>query len=223
MREEQSDAIDPIDDWHAHWHCPDGLVRVTDCWSDWRRAMANGGVCNRHLVVRDCARLGTAKSIEKAGGQTERRCTLMTAATPLACLRRAAQNHLHHHQKLLLLVLTGLLIATAHAAEPTGTVTLACQGLQNQWTSAGMKSVPITMTLIIDFQKRTIVGFPDSDVPASISNSDEMTITFSRDSERSRFNGIIDRKRNTTDAVYMSSDTNTLDFGYALKCRNLAG
>jgi hypothetical protein len=122
-----------------------------------------------------------------------------------------------------LLVLTGLLIATAQAAEPTGTLKLACQGAQNRWTAAGIKSEQITMTLIIDFQKKTIVGFPDSDVSANIDNSDELTIVFSRDSGSSRFNGIIDRKKNTADAVYMSSDTNTQDVGYALKCRDLAG
>jgi hypothetical protein len=32
------------------------------------------------------------------------------------------------------------------------------------------------------------------------------------------FNGIIDRKRNTVDAVYMSFKKYTPDFGYALKC-----
>jgi len=118
-----------------------------------------------------------------------------------------------------MLALAGLSISTAQAAEPTGTLTLACQGTQNRYSAEGMKSEPITMTLIVDFQKKTVVGFPDSDAPVNITNSDERTISFSSDGGSSRFNGIIDRVRNTVDAVYMSLDPNTSDFGYALKCK----
>ena len=67
------------------------------------------------------------------------------------------------------------------------------------------------------FQIKTVVGFPGTDGPVNI--SDEMTISFSRDVGSSRFNGIIDRMRSTVDAVYMSLDTSTPDFGYALKCK----
>src|SRR6516162_6367713 len=119
----------------------------------------------------------------------------------------------------ILLALAALPISAARAAEPAGTLTLACQGTQTRWTAEGMKSEPVTMTLMVDFRKKTVVGFPGTDAPVNIKNSDEMTISFSRDVGSSRFNGIIDRMRSTVDAVYMSLDTSTPDFGYALKCK----
>jgi hypothetical protein len=117
-----------------------------------------------------------------------------------------------------LLALTGLLVAAAQAAAPE-TVTLACKGTQTRWTADGMKSEQITMTLIVDFQEGTIAGFPGSTTPVNISNSDEVMISFSRHGGNSRFNGILDRKRKTVDAVNMSLDTNAPDFGYAMKCK----
>jgi hypothetical protein len=61
--------------------------------------------------------------------------------------------------------------------------------------------------------------FPGTDAPVNINNSDEMTISFSRDGGSSRFNGIIDWMRSTVDAVHMSLDTSAPDFGCALKCK----
>jgi hypothetical protein len=118
-----------------------------------------------------------------------------------------------------LLVLAGLLIAIARATEPTETLTLACQGTQTRYAAEGMRSEQIAITLIVDFRKGTIVGFPGSNAPVNISNSDEVMISFSRDGVNSRFNGIIDRKRKTVDGVNMSLDTNMPDFGYAMKCK----
>ena len=109
------------------------------------------------------------------------------------------------------------LIAIAQAAEST--LTLACQGTQTRYAAAGMTSEQITMTLTLDFQKGTIVGFPGSNAPVNISNSDDVMVSFSRDGGNSRFNGIIDKKRKTVDAVNMSLDTNTPDFGYTMKCK----
>ena len=76
----------------------------------------------------------------------------------------------------ILLALAALPISAARAAEPAGTLTLACQGTQTRRTAEGMKSEPITMTLMVDFQKKTVVGFPGTDGPVNI--SDEMTISF---------------------------------------------
>ena len=118
-----------------------------------------------------------------------------------------------------LLVLAGLLIATARATEPTETLTLACQGTQTRYAAAGMTSEQITMTLTLDFPKGTIVGFSGSNAPVNISSSDDVMISFSRVDGNSRFNGIIDKKRKTVDGVNMSLDTNTPDFGYAMKCK----
>jgi hypothetical protein len=109
------------------------------------------------------------------------------------------------------------LIAIAQAVEST--LTLACQGTQTRYAAAGMTSEQITMTLTLDFQKGTIVGFPGSNAPVNISNSDDVMVSFSRDGGNSRFNGIIDKKRKTVDAVNMSLDTNTPDFGYTMKCK----
>jgi len=53
----------------------------------------------------------------------------------------------------LLLALVAL--STAQAAEPTGTLTLACEGT----TKLGEKTDPISMGIIVDFADRTVHGF----------------------------------------------------------------
>src|SRR5215475_15740771 len=70
--EEKRDAIDFVDDHRADRGCPDGWVRVIDCSSHWCRAMANGRVCTRPAVVRDCAHLGTARPIKKVEDAIEK-------------------------------------------------------------------------------------------------------------------------------------------------------
>jgi hypothetical protein len=58
----------------------------------------------------------------------------------------------------LLLMLAGLSISVVHAAEPTGTLTLACEGTQiwtSNWDEKKTGREPISMSIIIDFGART--------------------------------------------------------------------
>jgi hypothetical protein len=59
----------------------------------------------------------------------------------------------------MLLVLAAL--STAQAAEPTGTLTLACQGTATDKTDLreAAKPEPVSMGLIIDFTTKTGCGF----------------------------------------------------------------
>src|SRR5260370_13220105 len=62
----------------------------------------------------------------------------------------------------MLLALAALSISTAQAAEPTGTLTLACQGTMIDKTdpsSEVAKPEPVTMGLMIDFSSNTVAGF----------------------------------------------------------------
>jgi len=59
----------------------------------------------------------------------------------------------------MLLLLAGLSIA--QAAEPTGTLTLACQGTATDKTNLTEPASPkpISMGLILDFTSKTVAGF----------------------------------------------------------------
>jgi hypothetical protein len=60
----------------------------------------------------------------------------------------------------LALVLVGLSVS-AQAAEPTGTLTLACEGTATDKTdpSSEAKPEPVSMGLMIDFTSNTVAGF----------------------------------------------------------------
>src|SRR6516225_5010153 len=78
-----------------------------------------------------------------------------------------------------LLALTGLLIATAQAAdEPTGTLTLACEGAVTISTSE--KAEPISMGIIVNFATKAVTGFayPGVDTPVKITKFDDVHIAF---------------------------------------------
>ena len=61
-----------------------------------------------------------------------------------------------------LTMLLALALSTAVAAEPTGTLTLACQGTtttKNIEMQVDEKPEPISMGIIVDFAARTVDGF----------------------------------------------------------------
>jgi hypothetical protein len=60
---------------------------------------------------------------------------------------------------MLLVLLT---ISTAQAAEPKGTLTLACKGIKSETTPriADADQSSISVDIIIDFGARTVTGFP---------------------------------------------------------------
>ena len=63
---------------------------------------------------------------------------------------------------------TSIIALTAMVAIPTAqaadtTLTLACKGTKTHQSGAGTSSEAINIGLIVDFQKKTIVGFRESD------------------------------------------------------------
>ena len=70
----------------------------------------------------------------------------------------------------ILLALVGLSISTAQAAEPTGTLTLACKGTETErWGEAGTSSDEISIGIIVDFQKKAVLGLSGDSEPVPIS------------------------------------------------------
>jgi len=103
-----------------------------------------------------------------------------------------------------LLALTGLLIATAQAAdEPTGTLTLACEGTVTISTSE--KSEPISMGIIVNFATKAVTGFayPGVDTPVKITKFDDVHIAFygSNTSRLNIISGVIDRVTGAVEAT----------------------
>jgi archaellum component FlaG (FlaF/FlaG flagellin family) len=103
----------------------------------------------------------------------------------------------------------GVIIA---AAEPTGTLTLACKGTNIVEYEATHKKVSsqVTMGIIVDFQKKTVVGFtPGSDIPVMIKDVDETAISFGGQALNVIISGTIDRVTGTVVATIINGETTT--------------
>jgi len=59
---------------------------------------------------------------------------------------------------LIAQIALGVISAVAQAAEPTGTLTLACEGTARDATSAVKPPQPISMGIIVNFTARTVNG-----------------------------------------------------------------
>jgi hypothetical protein len=108
----------------------------------------------------------------------------------------------------MLLALAAL--STAQAAEPTGTLTLACKGTNIVEYEATHKKVSsqVTMGIIVDFQKKTVVGFtPGSDIPVMIKDVDETSISFEGHALNVIISGTIDRVTGTVVASIINGET----------------
>ena len=119
----------------------------------------------------------------------------------------------------ILLALTS--ISSAQAAEPTGTLTLACTGMETHQGGAGNSSEQINISIIVDFQKKSVTGLSDSQV--AISNVDETAITLSAAETGWVMNGGIDRVTGSLYAVFDQLDPSTrqsiLSISYDLQCQ----
>ena len=129
-----------------------------------------------------------------------------------------------HREGLLMkasILLALALISTAQAAEPTGTLTLACTGTQTYQGGVGIGSQQINRSIIVDFQKKSVMGLSDSRV--AISNVDETTITLSGADTGWVMNGGIDRVTGSLYAVFDQVDPTTrqtiLSTSYNLQCQ----
>jgi hypothetical protein len=128
-----------------------------------------------------------------------------------------------------LLVIAGLSMS-AQAAEPTGTLTLACEGKVwvedkrlNRVCVTGGCGDPVSMGVIVDFVARTVDLGHDAlpKFPIRISDITETTISFGGDNHKvwdQSLNGTIDRVTGTLEAIFVQSDPK-LSASYSLKCR----
>jgi len=130
---------------------------------------------------------------------------------------------------------------TAQAAEPTGTLTLACEGTSTETSphvlgsqrGADAERISISIGIIVDFAARTVTGFPLPPVldrPAVIRDVTETTISFTSSFTNTTpsgliltysFDGTIDRVTGAVEAGFMSTtrDGPTWTRSYSLKCK----
>jgi len=117
----------------------------------------------------------------------------------------------------LLLVLAGLSISTADAADPTETLTLACQGTITNIGKEGGKPEPISMGIIINFTTQTVHGFFD-EFQINLVRTTETTIMFEGASKSGvGILGNIDRVTGGVGATTTRSKTDMTS--YELQCR----
>jgi hypothetical protein len=78
-----------------------------------------------------------------------------------------------------LVVVSGLWKSAAQATEPSGTLTLACKGTETSRGGAGTSSDEISIGVIVDFQKKAVLGLSSGEpVPVPITSISETTISF---------------------------------------------
>jgi hypothetical protein len=113
--------------------------------------------------------------------------------------------------RILMLAAGMLLNAGAQAAEPTGKLTLACQGTAIS-TTPNSKPEPISMGIIVDFAARTVeFGHEIKSFPVGITDITETAISFfgSDWSDRTtvlmpNINGAIDRVTGAVEADFFT-------------------
>jgi hypothetical protein len=128
---------------------------------------------------------------------------------------------------MLLVLLT---ISTAQAAEPKGTLTLACKGIKSETTPriADADQSSISVDIIIDFGARTVTGFPlppvcNLDQPV-IRDITETTIFFTGCSPSDltvsySFLGTFHRVTGAVEADFKSTGDVTWTRSFSLKCK----
>jgi len=132
--------------------------------------------------------------------------------------------------KLTMLLALG--ISVAHAAEPTGTLTLACQGTtttKNIEMQVDEKPEPISMGIIVDFAARTVDGFG---VLVPITDLGDVTVVFYSNDPgdadahmNTTIFGTIDRMTGEVRAariwVGLAADNSPIDIwtNFSLKCK----
>ena len=108
---------------------------------------------------------------------------------------------------------------TAHPADAR--LTLACKGMETRTGFAGTGSELIDIEIIVDFEKKKVIGLSDS--PDDIDGFDEMRIFFGSDPPDWIMNGTIDRVTGALVAASSKRDLGTGEeirsFSYDLKCR----
>ena len=121
----------------------------------------------------------------------------------------------------------GVIIALSHAAEPTGTLTLACEGTTTNTLGPDGKPEPISMGVIVNFTTQTVQGFGSGllDYPVEITAANEVIIAFSGANKPSNvgqhnISGAIDLVTGELEATSSFwSTTGSVSTSYSLKCK----
>ena len=130
-------------------------------------------------------------------------------------------------------------VSTAQATEPTGRLTLACQGTTTSPTSDNPTPKPVSKGIIVNFTTRIVQGFGIPgvmiDFPIKITATDDMTVAFSGSALNQKavtgsydwtFTGTIDRVSGDVAASFRLTKTETMQIfvetNYALKCKESA-
>ena len=119
----------------------------------------------------------------------------------------------------VLLVVTSM---TAQAAE-TETLTLACKGTETHKGGAGSSSEQINIGVIVDFQKKAVLGLSGDSEPVPITSISETTISFAAQETGWVMNGTLDRVTGALVAASIKSNPSTrktiLTVSLDLQCR----
>ena len=105
-------------------------------------------------------------------------------------------------------------LSTAHAADET--LTLACKGKETSGVAARKSSEVINIGIIVDLQKKTVVGLEPT-VTLTIDSLTETTISFSGAEGSWYVSGILDRV--TGSLVASSGRSNGPTTSHDLQCR----
>ena len=124
------------------------------------------------------------------------------------------------------ILLAFLALATAQAAEPTVTLTLACQGTVMDNIKRDAKPKPISMGIVLNFAARTVQGFPHIG-DAEITKVDDSRIVFVASYDDNNvewgFAGTVDRVTGDLKAHWMLMNMETGNshiVAYRLKCQS---
>jgi hypothetical protein len=123
-------------------------------------------------------------------------------------------------------MLLALALSTAQAAEPTGTLTLACEGTEittdttdtTDKNTRAAYGTPISTAINVDFEHRTVEF---DNIPASISQITETTIKF-HFGTKPNLEGTIDRVTGAVEVntlCPMSDRYDRSEVTYSLKCK----
>ena len=127
----------------------------------------------------------------------------------------------------MVMMLLALALSIA-AAEPTGTLTLACEGTTTNTVGPDAKPEPISMGVVVNFTTRTVQGFGSGllDYPVEITAVNEVIIAFGGASkpnnvgQHSIISGAVDLVTVELGATLSFwATTGSVSTSYSLKCK----
>ena len=128
----------------------------------------------------------------------------------------------------MVMMLLAVALSIAQAAEPTGTLTLACEGTTTNTVGPDAKPEPVSMGVVVNFTTRTVQGFGTGllDYPVEITAVNEETIAFGGASKPSNvvqhsiISGAVDLVTGELEATSSFWDTTgSVSTSYSLKCK----